>query len=315
MSIANPFQQSLSHHAAENPTLRRWAARASVTVALVLISTKLAAYLATDSVSLLSSLIDSTMDAIASILTMYSLRHAAEPADDKHRYGHGKIESLSALGQAVFIAGSATFLFFEALHRFVEPQEVGETGVGVFVMLLSIFLTLFLVAFQHHVIRKTKSVAISADHLHYKGDLFMNASVIAALVIGKATGWTWVDPAFALVIAAILLKGAWSIGRSSFDVLMDKEIASEDREKIYNIVLKHPEARAIHDLRTRTTGQQIFIEFHLELDGHMTLDRAHDVTEEIEMMIYKAFPLAEVLIHQEPAGIDDHRLDTQIKNS
>lgn len=313
MSIANPFQQSIFHHAAENPTLRRWAARASVSVALILILTKLGAYLMTDSVSLLSSLMDSTIDAIASVLTMISVRHAAEPADEKHRYGHGKLESLSALGQAVFITGSATFLFYEALHRFVEPRPVAETTAGVTVMLLSILLTLFLVGFQRYVVKKTGSVAISADHLHYKGDLFMNASVIAALLIGKATNWPWIDPAFALVIGGILLKGAWEISRSSFDILMDKEIPFEEREKIYNIVLKHSEARAIHDLRTRTTGQQIFIEFHLELDGHMTLDRAHDVTEEIEMMIYKAFPQSEVLIHQEPAGIDDHRLDKAIQ--
>lgn len=313
MSIANPFQKSLSHHTAEDPTLRRWAARASVSVALVLICAKLGAYLVTDSVSLLSSLMDSTIDAIASIVTMISVRQAAEPADEKHRYGHGKLESLSALGQAIFITGSATFLFYEALHRFIHPRIVDDTGIGVSVMVLSIILTLFLVAFQHHVIKKTGSVAITADHLHYKGDLFMNASVITALLIGKATGWTWVDPVFALIIGGILLKGAWEISRSSFDILMDKEISPEDREKIYNIVLKHKQAQAIHDLRTRTTGQHIFIEFHLELDGHMTLDQAHDVTEEIEMLLYKAFPNSEVLIHQEPAGIDDHRLDDRIK--
>ena len=313
MSIANPFQQSLSHHTAEDPKLRRLAATASVTVALILIAAKLGAYLTTDSVSLLSSLMDSTIDAIASIVTMVSVRHAAEPADEKHRYGHGKLESLSALGQAIFITGSATFLFYEALHRFIHPRVPDDTTVGVAVMGLSIFLTIFLVIFQNYVIRKTGSVAITADHLHYKGDLFMNASVIAALVIGKATGWLWIDPVFALVIGAMLLKGAWEISRSSYDILMDKEIPVDDREKIYNIVLKHSEARSIHDLRTRTTGQHIFIEFHLELDGHMTLDRAHDVTEEIEMLLYKVFPNSEVLIHQEPAGIDDHRLDDRVK--
>ncbi len=313
MSIANPFQQSLSHHTAEDPKLRRWAATASVTVAFTLIAAKLGAYLMTDSVSLLSSLMDSTLDAVASVVTMISIRHAAEPADESHRYGHGKLESLSALGQAIFITGSATFLFYEALFRFINPHPVAETGIGVAVMLLSIGLTLLLVLFQRHVVKKTGSVAIEADHLHYKGDLLMNASVIAALVIGKYTGWMWIDPVFALGIGALLLKSAWEISRSSYDILMDREIPAEDRETIYNIVIKHPEVRAMHDLRTRTTGHHVFIEFHLEMDGHMTLAKAHDVTEEIEMLVYKAFPRAEVLIHQEPAGIEDHRLDERVK--
>jgi len=312
MSIANPFLQQ-THKTAHSNRLKRIVTFASVTVALILIFTKLWAYLLTDSVSLLSSLMDSTVDAIASIITLISVRHAMEPADEQHRYGHGKLEPIAAMAQSVFIAGSATFILFESMHRFVHPQMVQKTSLGISVMVLSIVLTLGLVTFQKYVIKQTKSVAIDADHLHYKGDLLMNAGVILALVLGQMFSWPYFDPIFALLIAALLLNGAWEIGRSSYDILMDKELPLTEREKVFNIVLKHKSAESMHDLRTRSNGQQVFIEFHLELNGEMTLNKAHDVTEEIEALLFQSFPNAEILIHQEPAGIEDHRLDEQVK--
>lgn len=307
MSIANPYLHGSDGQ--ENLNLKRWAAVASLSVALVLVVTKLFAFLMTDSVSLLSSLMDSSFDAMASLVTMVSIIHAATPADEEHRFGHGKLEALSAMGQGVFIFGSGIFLIFESVRRFITPLKIHEPTVGISVMIFSIILTGALIAFQVYVIKKTKSVAISADYLHYKGDLLMNLGVFGALVLSYYSQWPFFDPLFASVIALSLIWGAYSVTRESFDILMDKEIGNEDRDKIMQLVKAHPKVEAVHDLRTRSTGERIFIEFHMEVDGDLTLKRAHAITEEIEEILYEAFPQSEVLIHQEPVGREHHRLD------
>ena len=311
MSIANPYLYgSLDDKARTN--LKRWATVASLSTAVILICVKFFAFLMTDSVSLLSSLMDSCFDAVASLVTKISVRHAKTPADQEHRFGHGKMEALSALGQATFIFGSAIFLIFESVMRFIHPQAVREAVTGINVMIFSIAATAVLVGFQMYVIRKTKSVAISADFLHYRGDLLVNLSVFAALVLSYYSHWPYYDPLFAATISVALLWGSYSITAESFDILMDKEIPEADREKILKLVRAHPAVVAVHDLRTRNTGERIFIEFHMEVDGSLTLNRAHAITEEIEKILFEAFPKSEVLIHQEPAGIDDHRLDNII---
>jgi ferrous-iron efflux pump FieF len=311
MSIANPYLYgNLDEKRSVN--LRRWAAVASLGVAIILIAVKLAAFLTTNSVSLLSSLMDSSFDAVASLVTMLSIMHAATPADEEHRYGHGKLEALSALGQAAFIFGSALFLIFESIQRFIRPAKLHAPAIGISVMVLSLVLTACLIAFQIYVIRKTKSVAISADHLHYKGDLLMNLGVFASLAVSYYTHWPYWDPLFAFAISLSLFYGSYSITRESFDILMDKEIPNAERDKILELATRHKAVVAVHDLRTRNTGERIFIEFHMEVDGKMTLNEAHAITEEVERVLYEAFPKSEVLIHQEPAGIDDHRLDNII---
>lgn len=309
MSIANPHFQN----ADPDLKLKRLAAMASLSVAGLLIVAKFFAYAMTDSVSLLSSLMDSTFDAVASLVTLLGIIHAATPADAEHRFGHGKAEAFAALGQAAFISASAAFLFFESVHRFVQPQPVSDAPVGMAVMGLSVVLTVLLISFQRYVIKKTASVAISADHLHYKGDLLMNAAVLVALALSHYSAWPYFDPLFAVAISLGLLYGARGIWGESVGILMDKELSDAEREKILTLVGSHKGVTAVHDLRTRNTGYQIFIEFHLELDGEMSLKKAHDITEELEALIYAAFPKAEVLIHQEPAGLDDHRLDHKIK--
>lgn len=315
MSIANPYLHREHPGNKGGLRLKRMAVTSSLTMACILIISKLTAFLITDSVSVLSSLMDSSFDAAASLVALLSIIHAASPADDEHRFGHGKIEAIAALGQAMFVFGSALFLSFESIHRFIEPQLVEDPAVGIGVMILSIFLTLCLVVFQKYVIMKTQSIAVSADHLHYKGDLLMNVGVLSALGLGYYSSWPYFDPIFALIISAILIKGAKDIGQNSWDILMDKELSSEERERIFDLVKRHPATKAVHDLRTRNTGERIFIEFHLEVDGHMSLHDAHKITEELEGLIYDAFPKAEVLIHQEPSDLDKgshHRLDDNI---
>jgi len=219
------------------------------------------------------------------------------------------------LGQGIFVSGTAAFLFYESIGRIITPKQIETPETGIAVMILSIILTLVLVRFQTHVIRKTQSVAIAADHLHYKGDLMLNVSVIVALALSGLTTWPYFDPLFGIIIAAALFRGAKNIFQDSFDILMDKELPESDRARIMALVTAHPAAQAVHDLRTRSTGERIFIEFHLELDGSMSLDKAHDITEEIEKILFDAYPKSEVLIHQEPAGIADHRIDDVIQST
>jgi ferrous-iron efflux pump FieF len=283
------------------------AAVSSVAVASVLIVAKLGAWIATDSVALLSTLLDSVLDVAASLVNLFAVRRALVPPDREHRFGHGKAEPLAALAQAAFICGSAVFLLFEAGQRLVTPRPVEQTGIGIAVMLLAIVLTLALVALQRRVISRTGSVAIRADSLHYVGDLLINCTVILALLLSKHLGWTWADPIFAIAIAAYLVKIAVEIAGSSFDMLMDRELPDAAREQIVQIVRAHPEVIGMHDLRTRGAGPTTFIQLHLEMDGGMTLWQAHAIADAVEKELRRAFPGAEVLIHEDPYGVAERR--------
>jgi cation diffusion facilitator family transporter len=291
----------------DNPAMRdrlmRRATYASVTVAVVLIAAKLAAWLVTDSVALLASLIDSLLDALASLVNLFAVRQALTPADKEHRFGHGKAEALAGLGQAALIIGSALFLVVESIQRLISPQPVAYGLAGIGVMVFSILLTGVLVLYQRHVIRNTNSLAISADRLHYLSDLLTNLTVLVALAITSLPGFLWVDAVGALIVAAVVLKSAIDIVRGALDHLMDRELADEERERIKDVVRRHPEAAAMHDLRTRQSGNQIFIQFHLELDPEMPLRQAHAIAVEIEREVLVLFPGAEVIIHQDPAGM------------
>ncbi len=292
---------------AEAARLLRLATHASVTVAGTLIVVKFGAWLVTGSISLLSTLIDSLLDAAASMVNLLAVRHALTPADREHRFGHGKAEPLAALGQAAFIAGSAIFLVIEASHRLVDPPPILRSEVGIAVMIFAIVLTFALTRFQAHVVRKTGSVAIKADSLHYVGDILINAAVIVALLLASQLGWTIADPLFGIAIAGYILKNAWHIARSSLDLLMDRELAEEERARIRRIVLEHPSVIDMHDLRTRSSGRQTFIQVHIEMDGQLSLYRAHDVADEVLELLRQAYPGAEVIIHQDPHGIEEER--------
>jgi ferrous-iron efflux pump FieF len=297
---------------AEGQRLNRRAALASVGVAMILIAAKLGAWLITDSIVILTALVDSGIDLLASLVTLISVRQAAQPADRAHRYGHGKAEALGAFAQAGFVGGSALILASEATQRLISPQAISQGRLGIAVMLLAIALTAGLVLFQRAVVRRTGSVAIRADSLHYRADLAMNLAVIGSLLLTEALGSTLVDPLVALAIVAWLLYGAVQVARHALDMLMDRELPSERRAHIRALALGHPAAQGLHDLRTRRAGADVFIELHLELDGGLSLDRAHDITHEVEARIRESFPDADIIVHQEPAGLADERLDHKI---
>jgi ferrous-iron efflux pump FieF len=295
-----------------NEKLRRNATFASLTVATLLIITKCVAYEMTDSVSMLSSLLDSCFDLLASLVTAYGVHSALRPPDADHRYGHGKAEPLAVLAQAVFIIGSSVFLGYEAITRFYHPQDIHHEMVGYGVMAMAIILTVILVAFQHHVMRETHSAAIGADRLHYVGDLAGNIAVVAAFLLHRFTGYDFFDPLFALMIAVGLLASAFHILKQALFNLMDAELPDETRAKICDIVLRQQGVQGVHDMRTRSDSDRIFIEIHVEMDAHMTLHIAHEVSETIVAAIVAEIPNADVLVHQDPAGLPEDRLDHQI---
>ena len=286
----------------------RGAAIASVSVALVLIATKFAAWVLTDSVSLLSTLIDSFLDAAASILNLIAVHHALQPADREHRFGHGKAEPLASLAQSAFICGSAVFLLIEAGQRIAHPRDIANTDIGYAVMVFSIVLTVILVGFQRYVVKKSGSIAINADSLHYQTDVLINLGVMVSLFLSSSLGWLYADPLIAALIAVYIVKGAWGIGNSALAILMDRELEDDERQKIRDIVMAHSEVKGLHDLRTRSSGINSFIQFHLELDGEMKLRDAHEISEQVELELMDAFPNAEVIIHEDPEGVEEARV-------
>lgn len=283
--------------------LMRWATYASVATALVLIVTKIGAWFITDSVSILATLIDSSLDVLASLVNLVAVRHALQPADHEHRFGHGKAEALAGMGQSMFIAGSAVLLLLQAVGRILHPQDVSaglEVGIGV--MLFSMVATLALISYQQYVIKHTNSTAIKADRLHYKTDLLVNASVIVALLL-TFYGWSGFDAVFAVGIALFILYSTWDIVKESINLLMDHELPDEEREKIQSIVLQHPKTQGFHDLRTRRSGTKVFIQLHLELDSTLSLFAAHAITKGVELEISKLFSEVEIIIHQDPVTV------------
>lgn len=287
--------------------LRRLATYASVAVAALLIAVKFAAWLDTGSVALLSSLVDSLLDAAASIVNLVAVRHAMSPADREHRFGHGKAEPLAVLGQSAFITGSAMLLLAEAVRRLISPAPIDNTAAGIAVMIFSIAVTIGLVLFQRHVVRRTGSIAISADELHYRSDVVLNVSVIAALVLSRALELPLIDPLFGAAIGLWIVWSAVRLARLSLFQLMDHELPDNEREQIRAIAQSHPDVTAAHDLRTRVAGPTAFIQLHIEMNGAMSLLRAHQISDEVEAKLSSAYPNAEIIIHQDPEGIEEPR--------
>jgi ferrous-iron efflux pump FieF len=285
--------------APEHQRLMRWAGSAAIGVAIFLIAIKLGAWLLSGSVSVLASLVDSTMDSVVSIINFIAIRYAMTPADEDHRFGHGKAESIAGLIQAAFITGSAGFLFLHAIDKILNPHPVTHTGIGLGVMGVSMGLTIVLVLFQQYVVKKTRSAAIEADSLHYLSDILSNGSVMVALA---ATHWGYlhVDAGLGIVIAAYILRTAWQIGGRSLRLLLDEELGPEVWQNIEKIVQDNPDVSGYHQLRTRQSGHIMFVQLHIDLDKHMPLLQAHAITEEIEDAIRKRYPNADVLIHTDP---------------
>lgn len=274
-------------------------ASASVLVAFTLILVKAYAWWLSDAVSLLASLVDSGIDLLASLINFLAIRYALQPADEEHRFGHGKAESLAGLGQSLFIMGSAIFLLMRGVDRILNPQPLQSLDIAVAVMLISIVLTLMLVWYQRKVIAQTQSVAVKADSLHYVSDLLTNLGIIVALVL-SVLQFPQADPILAIAISLYIFYTAIQIWNESIQHLLDRELPEEEQRQIEALALRHSDVLGVHDLRTRQSGRQKIIQMHIELDGHLPLYRAHRICDQVENELMEAFPGADVIIHQDP---------------
>ena len=282
--------------------LTRSAAFASIAMALFLGGLKAWAAWRTGSTAMLGSLADTALDLIASVATLIGVWVAAQPADEEHRFGHGKAEAVAAMVQVFLIVLSASGIAFRAVSRLVEGGTTEAAGDGILVSLVAIAATFALLAWQRHVIRRTGSVAIKTDNVHYKSDLMLNLAVIAALVLDQMLGFPAADPLFGLAIAAWLLWGAWRASSEAIDHLMDKEWPEEKRLRFVEAAATHPELSRLHDLRTRTSGDRDFVQFHVDLPARMSVGEAHEVIERVEEHLRREFPGIELLIHIDPEG-------------
>jgi len=286
----------------ERARLTTQAALASVAVACFLLVLKAYAAWATGSVAMLGSLADTGLDVIASLVTLFGVRIAAMPADRDHRFGHGKAESLAALVQVGIIGVSALGIGWRAVDRLIHGEVTANAEYGIAVSAIAILATLGLILFQRSVVRRTGSVAIHTDSVHYSSDLLLNLSVIAALVLDQYAHLSGADPVFGILIALWLVYGAWRASVHAVDQLMDKEWPEERRQAFIAVAARHPAGRGIHDLRTRTSGANEFAQFHIWLDPAMSVVEAHDVVDEIEAELLQDFPGVEVIIHVDPEG-------------
>lgn len=283
-----------------NYSLVKLASKSAIVAAGVMVAAKFYAWFSTDSLSLQASLVDSMLDILASILNYLIIRQATKPADDDHRFGHGKAEAIGGLVQTAFIAGSAAWLIIDVAHRLLEPHPLENVGLGNIVMIISSVITVALIAFQRHVVRQTGSLAIKADSVHYETDLLTNIGVLISLNISAYFGWLWFDALVGAGIAIYILVTSVKIALTAVDVLMDKELDDATRDHISGIITSHHDIIGFHDLRTRTSGYHYFIQFHLDLDKDLSLWRAHAIGDEIEQKIVQAYPKAEVIIHHDP---------------
>lgn len=309
------MQKNLSKE--EYSRLVNLAGRATIIAASLLIMVKLVAWFMTGSASILAALTDSLMDITTSIINLFAIKIALQPADDDHRFGHGKAESLAGLAQAAFISGSSVFLMFNGLSALINKDQIASSSLGIAVMIFSVLVTLCLVFFQSYVVKKTGSMAIKADSLHYRTDIALNGAVLLAIILA-GFGWYWADGLFAIVVSLYILHGAWEIGAQSIDSLMDKQLPKSEVEQIIKVAYSIEGVRGVHDLRTRQSGDTKFIQLHLELDDDQSLYEAHAKADLLESGLEKLFPRSDILIHLDPLSVvpiekQNHKLQFETK--
>lgn len=288
--------------AAERSRLTARAAGASIVTAAALIGLKTWAALQTSSMAMLGSLADSGLDLVASLVVLLAVRIAAAPADHDHRFGHGKAEALAALVQVILITLSGIFIGVRAVQRLVVGAQTANAELGIGVSIIAMVLTLALINYQRLVVRRTGSLAIGTDRLHYVSDLLLNASVIVALVLDQFAGIGGADAVFGLLIGLWLMFGAWNASTTAFAQLMDKEWPDDLRARFLAAAREYPELAGLHDLRTRSSGTHRFAQFHVWVPADWTVRKAHDRLDSAEQALQERFPGTEILIHVDPEG-------------
>jgi ferrous-iron efflux pump FieF len=292
------------HSTAAERKMKHSAARLSIIVALFLIALKGTSGWLTGSLSVWASLLDSVLDLFASTLNFIAVRAASRPADEDHAYGHGKAESLTSLFQAIVIGASGIFIVWEAVHRIKERHETHFEAIGIVSMIVAIAASAWLVRILRRAARETESPALASDALHYVTDIYINAGVLVALLLTALTGSSVADPLISLAIALYIIKSAFGLAHESINVLMDRKLPLEIDNKVAEIVARYRDegVYGFHDLRTRRSGSEKFIDFHLEVDRKKQFEEAHELTVKILRAIETEIPRSKVHVHTDPTG-------------
>jgi ferrous-iron efflux pump FieF len=287
------------------PSRALWAGAASLATVSFLIIVKATAFWYSGAASLMASLMDSVLDASVSFMMFMAIRYSLKPADDDHRYGHGKIEGIAALFQALVIFLAGLLLLNEAYKRFISPEPFENHLMAIFVMVLTIIASICLVKFQDSVLKNAPSLAVEADKAHYANDVIVNGGVIVTIGAIYFGGPIWLDPLFALLVGFYLGYTAYIIGKRALDMLLDRELPDDIRHNMKAIILTQDQVLGLHDLRTYQSGMRIFISFDLEVSEDLSLRDAHDIARNVELKLMASYPNAEVMIHVDPQG-DTH---------
>ncbi len=292
----------MSHYSEENIKLLKIAPYYSVGTALVIFIIKFYSWALTDSVSIFASLMDSLLDISASAINLVALRLAITPPDHNHRFGHNKIEDLAVFGQSIFFFFSGIFAFYSAGQHMIHPVEIDHVDIGIYCMIACIVLTLFLLIYQSYVIKKTGSTLMKADKLHYTADLMTNGIVMISLYFSNQ--FHMLDAILGTAIACYIIYSSYGLFVRSIKNLVDEEFNDDERSKILGIIGEHKEVLGVHEFKTRYAGNKPFIQCHIEMDGDRTLTSVHEISDRIMEEILKVFPGAEIIIHQDPAGVE-----------
>lgn len=309
-----PSEQKDSATERQLEKLQTSTARFAAVSAFLLAVSKLVIALITSSMSLLASALDSIMDVAASTINYYSIRQSLKPADYNHPYGHGKLESLAGLLQGQLMIASALYVIYSAVAKMGSPTQVERIGIGIAVMLVSTLVSIFIYRRLNSVGKKTNSLALQADSLHYGSDALSNLGVMVSLILVKYTGWMYIDLVVSILVSLYIVYAAGHLVKEAIDILMDKVLDDDKIEKIHNTILAFKDVESYHHLRTRQAANRLFVEFHLVAPRLTTFAQAHELAKQLTNAIIENFDSeVEVNIHMDPENDEGQNEDVNIK--
>ena len=259
------------------------------------------------SVSIISEAIHSSMDLLAAIIAFFSVRKSAEPPDAGHSFGHGKFEDVSGLVEALLIFVAAILIIWEAIKKLIgeAPEQFSPQLLiyGILVMGISVLANWYVSSRLMKVAKETESIALESDAWHLRTDVYTSLGVFAGLILIRLTGIPLFDPLFAIGVACVIMKAAYDLTKRSFADIIDHSIPQKDENRIKEIICEHASDYAgFHGLRTRRSGPEIFIEFHLVVPGTLSVSQSHDLADHLESDLKVEFPRANITIHIEPCN-------------
>ncbi|HWR41144.1 MAG TPA: cation diffusion facilitator family transporter [Patescibacteria group bacterium] len=280
--------------------LKKNTARLSIISNTSLVILKLVVGVYSGSVSIVSEAAHSGVDLLAAMVAFYAVRKAGKPPDEQHAYGHGKIENLSAVIEAVLIIVAALWIVYEALEKLTQATKPEYLEWGIVVMFISVIVNYWVSGQLYKVARQTESAALEADALHLRADIWTSIGVLGGLAVIKLTGLYWLDPAIALAVAVVVFKAGFEMTKKGMYELTDVCWPAEEETELREIVLQNPDTISVHNVRTRRSGSWRLVDMHVTLKKNMQLEQAHGVCDQLEAAIKERFGRCDVVIHLEP---------------